>query len=68
MSLALIMALVCWGEVGWGVSYTASTTWHDTSLMICAYLAQVPMVALGAFWTLTAIVRAVDRPDAGTRP
>jgi hypothetical protein len=64
----LVMALVCWGEVGSGVYDTASHTWYSTDLMVCAYLVQVPVVLLGVFWTLATIVSVVDLSDARARP
>lgn len=55
MILALVMAALCLGEVCWGLVYTASQVWYSTDIMLCAYAQQIPMVALGVFWSLRAV-------------
>lgn len=61
-AVAPALAILCLGEVCWGIWFVASHHWWYWGLMITAYLIQVPVALAGVGWSAAAI--AIYRSDA----
>lgn len=55
--LPIVMFFLCLGTVFYESISILSREWHDTTLMVLAFVSMLPLFVVGVFWGMLAIIK-----------